>query len=42
MGKFVLRKAFAKELGTIVWRNKMALEQGSGFDQFQINFIGYR
>ena len=32
-GKLILRKAFAKELGSIVWRKKMALEEGSGFDQ---------
>lgn len=37
-GKFILRKAFAKELGPIVWRNKMALEQGSGFDQISSRF----
>jgi asparagine synthase (glutamine-hydrolysing) len=37
-GKFVLRKAFAKELGTIVWRTKMALEQGSGFEQISNKF----
>jgi asparagine synthase (glutamine-hydrolysing) len=37
-GKFILRKAFAKELGSIVWRNKMALEQGSGFEQISNKF----
>ena len=37
-GKFILRKAFAKELGTTVWRNKMALEQGSGFEQISNKF----
>lgn len=37
-GKFVLRKAFAKELGSIVWRSKMALEQGSGFEQISNKF----
>jgi asparagine synthase (glutamine-hydrolysing) len=37
-GKFVLRKAFSKELGSIVWRSKMALEQGSGFEQISHKF----
>lgn len=37
-GKFVLRKAFAKELGSIVWRRKMALEQGSGFEHISNRF----
>lgn len=37
-GKFILRKAFATELGSNVWRNKMALEQGSGFDQISSKF----
>ena len=37
-GKFILRKAFEQELGSIVWRNKMALEQGSGFDQISKAF----
>jgi len=37
-GKFILRKAFANELGSNVWRNKMALEQGSGFDQISSKF----
>lgn len=37
-GKFILRKAFAIELGANVWRNKMALEQGSGFDQISRRF----
>lgn len=37
-GKFVLRKAFAKELGSIVWRSKMALEQGSGFEKISYRF----
>jgi len=39
-GKFVLRNAFANELGQKVWRNKMALEQGSGFDQISSDFKG--
>jgi len=37
-GKFILRKAFVNELGSNVWRNKMALEQGSGFDQISSKF----
>jgi len=37
-GKFILRKAFANELGSKVWRNKMALERGSGFDQISSEF----
>lgn len=37
-GKFILRKVFANELGSNVWRNKMALEQGSGFDQVSSRF----
>jgi asparagine synthase (glutamine-hydrolysing) len=37
-GKFILRKAFAEELGLTVWRNKMALEQGSGFEQISHKF----
>jgi asparagine synthase (glutamine-hydrolysing) len=37
-GKFILRKAFAKELGSTVWRKKMALEEGSGFDQISNKF----
>ena len=28
-GKYILRKAFEHELGTLVWRSKMALEHGS-------------
>jgi asparagine synthase (glutamine-hydrolysing) len=31
-GKFILRKAFEKELGRVVWRKKMALELGSNFN----------
>ncbi len=38
-GKFILRKAFEKELGSTVWRNKMALEEGSGFQEIS-NKIG--
>lgn len=37
-GKFILRKAFAKQLGSTVWRKKMALEEGSGFDQISNKF----
>lgn len=37
-GKFILRKAFVNELGSNVWRNKMALEQGSGFDRMSSKF----
>ncbi len=37
-GKFILRKAFENELGPKVWRNKMALERGSGFDQISSKF----
>jgi asparagine synthase (glutamine-hydrolysing) len=37
-GKFILRKAFAKEFGSTVWRNKMALELGSGFKQISNKF----
>lgn len=37
-GKFILRKAFSIELGSNVWRKKMALEQGSGFDQISRKF----
>jgi asparagine synthase (glutamine-hydrolysing) len=37
-GKFILRKAFAKELGSTVWRKKMALEQGSRFEQISNEF----
>lgn len=37
-GKFVLRRAFAKELGSIAWRSKMALEQGSGFEKISTRF----
>lgn len=39
-GKFILRKAYEMELGSIVWRKKMALEQGSGFDQISNKFGG--
>lgn len=37
-GKFVLRKAFEKELDSIAWRSKMALEQGSGFEKISNKF----
>jgi len=37
-GKFILRKAFEKELGANVWRNKMALEEGSGFEEISNKF----
>ena len=37
-GKFILRKTFANELGSTVWRKKMALEQGSGFEQISKKF----
>lgn len=37
-GKFILRKSFANDLGSVVWRNKMALEQGSGFNQISSKF----
>ena len=39
-GKFILRKAYEMELGSLVWRKKMALEQGSGFDQISNKFGG--
>jgi asparagine synthase (glutamine-hydrolysing) len=39
-GKFILRKAYEMELGSIVWRKKMALEQGSGFEQISNKFGG--
>jgi asparagine synthase (glutamine-hydrolysing) len=37
-GKFILRKTFEEELGSTVWRNKMALEQGSGFEKITVKF----
>jgi asparagine synthase (glutamine-hydrolysing) len=37
-GKFILRKTFVEELGPTVWRNKMALEQGSGFEKISLKF----
>lgn len=37
-GKFILRKSFEEELGSTVWRNKMALEQGSGFEKISVKF----
>ena len=37
-GKFILRKTFEDELGSTVWRNKMALEQGSGFEKISVKF----
>ncbi len=33
-GKFALRKCFENELGNLVWRQKMAQEQGAGTDLF--------
>jgi asparagine synthase (glutamine-hydrolysing) len=38
-GKFVLRKCFESELGDLVWRDKMAQEQGAATDRFQ-SYIG--
>jgi asparagine synthase (glutamine-hydrolysing) len=32
-GKYILRKAFEDELGSLVWRSKMALERGSEVDK---------
>lgn len=37
-GKFILRKTFVEDLGSTVWRNKMALEQGSGFNKISSKF----
>jgi asparagine synthase (glutamine-hydrolysing) len=37
-GKFILRKTFEDEMGSTVWRNKMALEQGSGFEKISVKF----
>jgi len=37
-GKFMLRKTFEDEMGSTVWRNKMALEQGSGFEKISVKF----
>ena len=37
-GKFILRKTFEDDLGSTVWRNKMALEQGSGFEKISVKF----
>jgi asparagine synthase (glutamine-hydrolysing) len=34
-GKFVLRRCFEPELGPLVWRKKMAQEQGAGTDRFE-------
>ena len=33
-GKFILRKCFERDLGSLVWRKKMAQEQGAGTDLF--------
>jgi asparagine synthase (glutamine-hydrolysing) len=37
-GKFVLRKCFEATLGDLVWRSKLAQEQGAATDRYQ-NFI---
>ena len=37
-GKFVLRKCFEKALGDLVWRPKLAQEQGAATDKYQ-NYI---
>jgi len=34
-GKFILRRCFEKELGSIAWRAKMAQEQGAATDRYQ-------
>jgi asparagine synthase (glutamine-hydrolysing) len=34
-GKFILRECFEHELGSLVWRDKMAQEQGAATDKFQ-------
>jgi asparagine synthase (glutamine-hydrolysing) len=34
-GKFVLRKCFEAELGDLVWRTKLAQEQGAATDRYQ-------
>jgi asparagine synthase (glutamine-hydrolysing) len=34
-GKFVLRKCFESELGDLVWRTKLAQEQGAATDKYQ-------
>ncbi|HEU4984674.1 MAG TPA: asparagine synthase C-terminal domain-containing protein [Nitrososphaera sp.] len=33
-GKFLLRRCFERDLGALVWRKKMAQEQGAGTDMF--------
>jgi asparagine synthase (glutamine-hydrolysing) len=37
-GKFILRKCFEAELGDLVWRQKLAQEQGAATDRYQ-NYI---
>ena len=37
-GKFILRRCFETELGTVAWRIKMAQEQGAATDRYQ-NYI---
>jgi asparagine synthase (glutamine-hydrolysing) len=37
-GKFALRRCFESELGGLVWRDKLAQEQGAATDKFQ-NYI---
>jgi asparagine synthase (glutamine-hydrolysing) len=39
VGKFVLRRCFENTLGDIVWRTKLAQEQGAATDRYQ-NYIG--
>lgn len=34
-GKFILRKCFEKNLGSLVWRTKLAQEQGAATDRYQ-------
>ena len=34
-GKFILRKCFESKLGSLVWRPKLAQEQGAGTDRYQ-------
>jgi asparagine synthase (glutamine-hydrolysing) len=34
-GKFILRKCFEPELGPVVWRSKLAQEQGAGTDCYK-------
>ena len=34
-GKFILRKCFEPELGPVVWRSKLAQEQGAATDCYK-------